>query len=134
MTSGFSDTERCWFVLTLQNIDACWGEIVGGEAYYDLHYSDLFTRLWLSRDRSPRKTELYDFMPRVSRRTAVKYVDRAIREGLLVQETDPVDRRSKRVSLSPELLKRIESFLDRSLEILSTPSVMDANFAVGSNS
>lgn len=134
MTSAYSDSDRCWFVLTLQNIDASWGEIVGGEAYYDLHYSDLFTRLWLSRDRSPRKTELYDFMPRVSRRTAVKYVDRAIREGLLVQETDPVDRRSKRVSLSPELLERIEAFLDRSLEILRTPTVMDTNLAVGSSS
>lgn len=119
MTEPYTDNERRWFVLALQQIDACWGEIVGGEAYYDLHYSDLFTRLWLHRHEPPRKTDLYDFMPRVSRRTAVKYVERAIREGVLVEVTDPQDRRCKRVSLSPGLTNRIERFFDRALDIVN---------------
>lgn len=120
MSRKHSDRRRRSFVLALQEIDRFWGEVMGGETYYDLHYSDLFTRMWLHRDRTFKKTDLYAFMPRVSHRTAVKYVQRAIREGLILEVADEHDRRSKRVSLSEDLGNRIERFLDHAIETLET--------------
>ncbi len=118
MSTTYSDQRRRAFVLALQEIDRFWGEIVGDETYYDLHYSDLFTRMWLHRDHTFRKTELYAFMPRISHRTAVKYVQRAISQGLIHEVTDAHDRRTKRVYLSDTMQERIERFLDHAIETL----------------
>ena len=118
MSDTYSDQKRRSFVLALQEIDRFWGDVVGGEAYYDLHYSDLFTRMWLYRNHTFKKTDLYAFMPRISHRTAVKYVQKAIREGLLLEVTDEKDRRSKRVYLSDALKQRIERFLDHAISTL----------------
>ncbi len=102
-------------MLALHEIDRFWGEVFPDETYYDLNYSDLFTRMWLARDKPLKKTDLYPFMPRVSLRTAVKYVQRAIESGLLTETIDPDDRRSKLVALSPELAGNIERFIDHAL-------------------
>ena len=72
--------------------------------------------LWLARDRAFTKTELYRFMPKVSHRTAVKYVQTAIEKGLLDETVDEQDRRRRRITMSPQLLKVIEDFLDASLQ------------------
>jgi len=118
MSDSYSNERRRSFVLALQEIDRFWGEVVGGETYYDLHYSDLFTRMWLHGDGEFKKTELYAFMPRVSHRTAVKYVQRAIAEGLLIETSGNHDRRTKQISLSAELSQRIERFLDHGVATL----------------
>jgi len=115
MPRRHSIARRTSFVLALHEIDRFWGEVLHDEAYYDLNYSDLFTRMWLARDKTQKKTHLYAFMPRVSHRTAVKYVQRAIAAGLLTETPDPTDGRSKRVALSPELTRNIEAFIDHAL-------------------
>ncbi|MCP1674991.1 hypothetical protein J2T57_002129 [Natronocella acetinitrilica] len=120
MDERSTDQRRKAFVMALTDMDRYWGELFGDEVYYDLNYSDLFTRMWLEREREFRKTQLYDLMPKVSHRTAVKYVQRAIDEGLLVERVDPDDLRSKRVSMSAALVSRIEEFLDYSLEVFGT--------------
>lgn len=102
-------------MLALHEIDHFWGEVFTDEAYYDLNYSDLFTRMWLVADKPLKKTDLYAFMPRISLRTAVKYVQRAIESGLLTETVDPEDRRSKRVALSADLARNIELFIDHAL-------------------
>ncbi len=103
-------------MIALQESDAHWGALFGDEVFYDLNYSDLFTRMWLARDRAFTKTELYRFMPKVSHRTAVKYVQTAIEKGLLDETVDDQDRRRRRITMSPQLLKVIEDFLDASLQ------------------
>ncbi len=115
MPRRHSLARRKSFVLALHEIDRFWGEVFPDETYYDLNYSDLFTRMWLAGDKPLKKTDLYAFMPRVSLRTAVKYVQRAIESGLLTETVDPDDRRSKRVVLSPDLARNIESFIDHAL-------------------
>lgn len=115
MSRRYSLARRKSFVLALHEIDRFWGEVFPDETYYDLNYSDLFTRMWLAGDSPLKKTELYAFMPRVSLRTAVKYVQRAIESGLLTETMDPADRRSKRVALSPGLARSIEGFIDHAL-------------------
>lgn len=123
MTKTFSNQQRRSFVHSLQEIDRFWGEMFGDESYYDLHYSDLFTRMWLHAEHSFRKTELYGFMPRISHRTAVKYVQRAITEGLLIEEPDPHDGRTKRIYLSADLKQKIEQFLDHAITTLERKKI-----------
>ena len=115
MPKSYSDRRRRAFVVALQESDACWGEVFGDDIFYDLNYSDLFTRMWLARDRPFKKTELYAFMPKVSHRTAVKYVQMAIERGLLQEAADPQDGRLKRITMSADLRSKIEQFLDHSL-------------------
>ena len=116
MPKKYADRRRRAFVIALQESDAHWGALFGDEVFYDLNYSDLFTRMWLARDRAFTKTELYRFMPKVSHRTAVKYVQTAIEKGLLDETVDDQDRRRRRITMSPQLLKVIEDFLDASLQ------------------
>ena len=116
MPKKYADRRRRAFVIALQESDAHWGALFGDEVFYDLNYSDLFTRMWLARDRAVTKTELYRFMPKVSHRTAVKYVQTAIEKGLLDETVDDQDRRRRRITMSPQLLKVIEDFLDASLQ------------------
>lgn len=115
MPKKYADRRRRAFVIALQESDAHWGALFGDEVFYDLNYSDLFTRMWLARDRAFTKTELYRFMPKVSHRTAVKYVQTAIEKGLLDETVDEQDRRRRRITMSPQLLNVIEDFLDASL-------------------
>ena len=116
MPKKYADRRRRACVIALQESDAHWGALFGDEVFYDLNYSDLFTRMWLARDRAFTKTELYRFMPKVSHRTAVKYVQTAIEKGLLDETVDDQDRRRRRITMSPQLLKVIEDFLDASLQ------------------
>lgn len=116
MPKKYADRRRRAFVIALQESDAHWGALFGDEVFYDLNYSDLFTRMWLARDRAFTKTELYRFMPKVSHRTAVKYVQTAIEKGLLDETVDDQDRRRRRITMAPQLLKVIEDFLDASLQ------------------
>lgn len=115
MPKSYSDRRRRAFVVALQEADACWGEVFGDDVFYDLNYSDLFTHMWLEGERRFKKTELYAFMPKVSYRTAVKYVQLAIERGLLQEAADPQDGRLKRITMSLDLQDRIERFLDHSL-------------------
>lgn len=116
MPKKYADRRRRAFVIALQESDAHWGALFGDEVFYDLNYSDLFTRMWLARGRAFTKTELYRFMPKVSHRTAVKYVQTAIEKGLLDETVDHEDRRRRCITMSPQLLEVIEDFLDASLQ------------------
>ena len=115
MPRRHSLARRKSFVLALHEIDRFWGEVFPDASYYDLNYSDLFTRMWLAGERPLKKTDLYPFMPRVSHRTAVKYVQRAIDAGLLTETVDPADRRARRLALSDALARDIERFIDHAL-------------------
>jgi hypothetical protein len=59
-------------------------------------------------------------MPNISQRTAVKYVQIAIDHGLLIEHTDPQDLRSKRITMSADLKRKIELFLDYSISVFET--------------
>ncbi|WP_232802182.1 MarR family transcriptional regulator [Alloalcanivorax mobilis] len=123
MPRKYADRRRRAFVVALQESDAHWGALFGDEVFYDLNYSDLFTRMWLARDRAFTKTELYGFMPKVSHRTAVKYVQTAIERGLLSECIDSEDRRRRRITMAPALIKTIEDFLDASLQTFEARAV-----------
>lgn len=97
-------------------MDAYWAEQFTADGVGDLNFCDLFTEMWLRRGDALRKTDLYVFMPNISQRTAVKYVQNAIDSGLLIEQVDDNDKRIRVIALSPALAARIETFLDFTYE------------------
>jgi DNA-binding MarR family transcriptional regulator len=62
-------------------------------------------------------------MPNISRRTAVKYVQKAIEQGFLAETPCEADRRIRLITLTPMALEKIEVFLDYSSRcFLAVPS------------
>ena len=93
------------------DMDRHWSTLFGELELNDLNYSDLFIQMWLKRDQPLRKTSLYEFMPGISRRTAVKYVQELIDRGLLEETDAEEDRRVRFVGLSTDIETRLERFL-----------------------
>lgn len=117
-------TKRRQFVQLISQTDRYWMDVLGDKLFHDLNYYDLFTQMWLKPNRAFRKSELHRLMPNISQRTAVKYVQIAIDRGLLIEHTDPEDLRSKRITMSAGLKRKIELFLDYSISVFeaSPPS------------
>ena len=119
-----SNARRRQFVQLLTDLDEYWIEILGNKLFHDLNYYDLFTQMWLelngaNGDTFP-KSELYQLMPNISQRTAVKYIQIAIDHGLLIEHIDLEDLRSRRVTMSADLKQKIELFLDYSISVFET--------------
>jgi hypothetical protein len=93
------------------DMDLQWSASFGDLGLNDLNYSDLFCRMWMDEQAHFAKTALYDFMPGVSRRTAVRYVQSLIDDGWLLETSAEHDRRVKYVSLAPAIAHRLEQFL-----------------------
>ena len=100
-------------------IGANWlGVFDGNDLFYSAQYWDLFTQVWRS-DKPVTKTEALKCMTGIkSAHTAGKYLETAIREGLLVEQDNPADKRSRYVSLSPEMKQRLDRFFDRAVSQL----------------
>lgn len=80
--------------------------------FWSAVYWDLFTKLWLA-ERDVRKTDALRYMTSVkSAHTAGKYLETAIRRGLVEERENPEDARSKLVRLAPALRERLDGFLD----------------------
>src|ERR1022692_1270692 len=111
-----SNKKRGAVASAMLRADDYWAETFGDLRLNDLNYSDLFFQMWLKADMELTKTGLYDFMPGISRRTAVKYVQDLIDRKLLREECAPDDKRVKYISLSPEVRARLERYLDFAYE------------------
>jgi hypothetical protein len=58
--------------------------------------------------------------------TAAKYVDTAVRRGILIESDNPDDARSKLLALSPEMKQRLDGFLDAAVsEVRKAGPVLD---------
>ncbi|MCC5796467.1 MAG: hypothetical protein JJU48_03980 [Methylophaga sp.] len=112
MTHRYSHTSRTEAALAIFDIDTFWANSFADTGLNDLDYCDLFTQMWLKRDQLMPKTELYEMMPNISRRTSVKYVQRALERGLLEEHECEEDRRMRLVTLSADCAARVERWLD----------------------
>jgi hypothetical protein len=80
--------------------------------FYSAAYWDLLTSIW-NNEEPVRKTDALSFMSAVkSAHTGGKYIDAAIRKGVLIEEDNPEDARSKLLQLSPEMRERLDGFFD----------------------
>ncbi|CAB3772785.1 MarR family transcriptional regulator [Paraburkholderia humisilvae] len=93
------------------DMDFEWSAQFGELGLADLNYSDLFCQMWSGGHEQYAKTALYEFMPGVSRRTAVRYVQQLIDAGWVSETCAEHDRRIKLVRLSAEIEDRLELFL-----------------------
>ncbi len=94
----------------------------GNKEFYSAAYWDLLTQMWRN-DGPVRKTDALKFMTAVkSPHTAGKYVESAIRHGLLLEKNNPRDARSKLVMLSPDAKARLDAFFDAAVRELRRSS------------
>lgn len=112
MPAVTSRKKRTAVASAILDMDDYWSTTFIDLALNDLNYSDLFFQMWLRRDQALSKTGLYDFMPGISRRTAVKYVQELIDRELLLEESADEDKRVKYISLSGAVTTRLERYLD----------------------
>jgi hypothetical protein len=115
----------------VERIGIRWVDMLRGDMdFYSAAYWDLLTRMWRA-DRPVRKTDALDFMTGVrSAHTAGKYVETAIREGMIVETGNPEDGRSKLLALSPAMRRRLDAFFDTAVdEVQRSARRIDSNAA-----
>ncbi len=115
----YNDAQRREYLELMDRMAGHWLQVFGGkEAFYSAQYWDLFNTIW----RSPRpvtKTEALRCMTGVkSAHTAGRYLETAIAEGLLVEEENPEDGRSRIIRLSPAMRENLDVFFDRAVSEL----------------
>jgi hypothetical protein len=90
-----------------------WVHVFGDDTeFYSSAYWDLLTNIWV-KETPVRKTDALRFMTNIkSPHTAGKYVETAIVKGILIEEDNPEDARSKLLRLSPEMRRRLDGFFD----------------------
>jgi hypothetical protein len=99
--------------------------------FYSAVYWDLLTRLW-KEDKPIRRTDALRFITSIkSASTAGKYIDVAIRQGLLCETTNPQDARSKLLKLSPDMRVRLDAYFDDAIsELGQTYTLINQDRAV----
>lgn len=98
----------------------------GDQEFYSAAYWDLLTSIW-SMEGPVRKTDALRFMTGIkSPHTAGKYIDTAIRKGVLIEEDNPEDARSKLLHLSAEMRGRLDVYFDSAVgELRKTNRKLD---------
>ena len=125
MTLSFSNDQHRAYMELNDVVGREWVEVFDTD-FYDAAYWDLFNNMW--RARTPvRKTDALKFMTSIkSAHTAGKYLDVALKKGLLIEQDNPKDARSKLLTLSADLRNRMDAFYDCSIiEMFKTCKLID---------
>ncbi len=109
----YNTAQRREYLQMIDRIGMRWVEVFQGNTeFYSAIYWDLLTQLW-RRDGPVRKTDALKYMTGVkSPHTAGKYIQDAMDQGLILEEDNPRDARSKLVRLSPDMRARLDAFFD----------------------
>tara|TARA_R110000787_G_scaffold99110_8_gene203619 strand:- start:1356 stop:1766 length:411 start_codon:yes stop_codon:yes gene_type:complete len=127
MTLRYNRQQQMEYLHYTDRIGARWVDVFQGNTeFYSTAYWDLFTRMWRNGD-PVRKTDALGFMKGIkSAHTAGKYLDTALAHGLLIETVNPQDARSKLLSLSPAMERRLDTFFDAAVgEMSRTCRVID---------
>lgn len=113
MKLKYSDKQRKEYFKTTLRMGSSWLSVFEeDEEFYSSAYWDLLTNIWV-KDAPVRKTDALRFMTNIkSPHTAGKYVETAIAKGILIEEENPDDARSRLLRLSPEMRERLDGFFD----------------------
>ena len=118
----FTPRQRRRYLSMLDRVGENWVEVFDGNTeFYSSAYWDLLTEVW--RVDSPvRKTDALRFMKAIkSAHTAGKYIEEAVRVGILIESDNPEDARSRLLTLSDAMRERLDRFFDKTLsEVLAT--------------
>jgi DNA-binding MarR family transcriptional regulator len=98
-----------------------WVDLFAGDTeFYSAAYWDLLTFLWRTPD-PVRKTDAQGAITGIkSPLTAAKYVETAIKRGLIIEKPNPTDARSKLLALSPALRAQLDGFFDDAVAAMCT--------------
>jgi hypothetical protein len=115
----YNDAQHRVYLTMMDSVAANWLGVFGGnDLFYSAQYWDLFTNIWRS-EKPVTKTEALKCMTGIkSAHTAGKYLETAIREGLLIEAENSADKRSRFISLSPTMQQRLDVFFDRAISEL----------------
>ncbi len=113
MALKYNNEQHKQYLKMTYSIGLFWLKIFGDDKdFYSAAYWDLLTNIWNESD-PVRKTDALRFMTAVkSAHTAGKYIDFALKRGILVETDNPEDARSKLLSLSPQMRERMDAFFD----------------------
>jgi DNA-binding MarR family transcriptional regulator len=113
---SYTAEQRRVYLDMIEQVGQRWLHLFRGDPdMYSAAYWDLLTTLWRA-GQPMRKTDALAAMHGIrSAHTAGKYVDAAIARGLIVEEDNPRDARSKVLRLSPEMQRRLDAFFDEAL-------------------
>ena len=118
MSSGlkYNAAQHREYLDMMEGISGHWLDVFdGNEAFYSAQYWDLFKTVWRS-ERPVTKTEALACMTGIkSAHTAGRYLRTALDEGLLVEDDNPADKRSKFIRLTPSMKERLDRFFDRAV-------------------
>jgi hypothetical protein len=113
----YAPDERRIYLDMIDSVGQRWLSLFRGDPdMYQAAYWDLLTSLWRA-GQPMRKTDALAAMHGIrSAHTAGKYVDAAIERGLVVEEDNPRDARSKVLRLSPQMQQRLDAFFDQAVD------------------
>jgi hypothetical protein len=127
------DLRRRSYLEMIDRVGKHWLTVFEGDTeFYSAAYWDLFTHLW-SAGTPLRKTEALAAMKGVrSAHTAGKYLQEAIKHGLIHEEDNPADGRSKLLRLDSTLEARLNAFFDLAVdEVVTTARRLEGRPASG---
>jgi len=121
MKLKYNDDQRKEYFKTTLRMGASWVSVFEeDEEFYSSAYWDLLTNIWM-KDSPVRKTDALRFMTNIkSPHTAGKYVETAIAKGILIEEDNPDDARSRLLRLSPKMRERLDGFFDSCVSDIRT--------------
>ncbi|MBO6949987.1 MAG: hypothetical protein JJ855_18565 [Rhodospirillales bacterium] len=117
MPLTYSDQQRRAYLEFTDKVGMGWIQLFAGDTeFYSAAYWDLFTHLWRTTD-PVRKTDAINAITGVkSPLTASKYIDTALKRGLIVEKVNPSDARSKLVTLSAPMRAQMDAFFDDAVD------------------
>ena len=109
--------QRREYLSMIGRVGMAWLDVFQGNTdFYSANYWDLLTELW-RQDGPVRKTDALRCMKAIrSAHTAGKYLDEALRQGLIEEADNPEDARSKLVQLTPDMRRRLDAFFDKAVD------------------
>lgn len=113
MPLNYSDEQRRQYLVFTDKVGMGWVQLFGGDTeFYSAAYWDLLTHLWRNT-KAVRKTDALAAITGVkSPLTASKYLDTALSRGLVVEQDNPEDARSKLITLSQPMRAQMDQFFD----------------------
>jgi len=118
-SSPYSSDQLTLYLRHTHDVGRRWLAVfAGNKDFYSAAYWDLLTGLWAS-PAPVRKTEALAMMTAVkSAHTAGKYLEVALRQGLLEESANPEDARSRLIALSPAMRVRLDAFFSEATHAL----------------
>lgn len=117
MPLKYNDAQRRAYLTFSSGVGTGWVDMFEGDTeFYSAAYWDLFKALWLSPD-PVRKTDAARAITGVkSPLTAAKYIETAIKRGLVTEHDNPNDARSRLLALSPQMRAKMDVFFDNAVD------------------